>query len=234
MPRIPIIEELTSGPVPRGSFLVVEFTGASQWYNASFAIAAGWLKNEGKVIYLAFAHSPTNIRERLNTLGVNSEQLEREDKLRIGDGYAATLGQKSKEKYVLPSLKVTDLSIMYSRDLMRQRQQLVDWLRISDNSSTLTRFNDEKSFVELMLTRTVPTQRMQKLTSIGGFMRGIHSSWVYEQTEAASDGIIDFKLDDTADPPRNLIRIRSMKNVGFDGRWHQLKIDENFDVTLEK
>ena len=45
-------------------------------------------------------------------MGVNSEQLEREDKLHIGDGYAATLGQKSKEKYALPSLKVADLSIM--------------------------------------------------------------------------------------------------------------------------
>ena len=43
-----------------------------------------------------------------------------------------------------------------------------------------------------------------------------------------------FKLDETTDPPRNLIRIRSMRNVGFDGRWHQLKVKEKFEVTLEK
>jgi hypothetical protein len=52
--------------------------------------------------------------------------------------------------------------------------------------------------------------------------------------EAAYDGIIDFKLDESVDPPKNLIRLRSIRNTGFDGRWHALKIGENFEVTLAK
>jgi hypothetical protein len=52
--------------------------------------------------------------------------------------------------------------------------------------------------------------------------------------EAASEGIIDFKLDEATDPPMNLMRIRSLRDVGFDGRWHQLKIGTNLEVTLEK
>lgn len=233
LPRIPLIEDLTTGPIAPGSFLLVEYTGASQWYNASFSIAAGWLKTEGTVSYNSFAHSPGDIRARLNRLGVNSEQLENETKLRIWDEYTATLGQKSKEKYAVDSLKVSDLSILFSRDFMRRPPQ-PDTLVILDNASTVARFNDEKSLVELLLTRAVPAYRMLKSTAVVGAIRGIHSSWVYEQMEAASDGIIDFKLDETADPPRNLMRIRSLRDVGFDGRWHQLKIGANLEVTLEK
>jgi len=44
--------------------------------------------------------------------------------------------------------------------------------------------------------------------------------------EATVDGIIDFT--------RDLIRIRSMRNVGYDREWHELKIGENFEVTLAK
>lgn len=63
---------------------------------------------------------------------------------------------------------------------------------------------------------------------------GYHSDWVYKAVEAAVDGIIDFKLDDSGEEPQNLMRIRSMRNVGYDGKWHGLKVGENLEVTLEK
>jgi KaiC/GvpD/RAD55 family RecA-like ATPase len=64
-------------------------------------------------------------------------------------------------------------------------------------------------------------------------VKGIHSEYLYKSIETSADGIIDFKLDDSGDEPRNLMRIRAMRNVGFDGRWHQLKTDDRFEVTLE-
>jgi len=51
--------------------------------------------------------------------------------------------------------------------------------------------------------------------------------------EAADDGVVDFKLDESTDPPTNMMRIKNIRNVSFDGRWHQLKISENFEVTLK-
>ena len=75
---------------------------------------------------------------------------------------------------------------------------------------------------------------MQKLIGIRGIAKGVHSEWAYKQLETAADGIIDFRLDEAVDPPQNLIRLRSMRNVGFDGRWHLIKIGETFEVTLEK
>ena len=40
MPHIPLIEDLTMGPVPAGSNISVEFAGASQWYGASVSIVS--------------------------------------------------------------------------------------------------------------------------------------------------------------------------------------------------
>jgi len=107
-------------------------------------------------------------------------------------------------------------------------------LRIGDNGSTLARFNDEKAWVELRLTRNIPSASSTKSTVIVAFIKGLHSSWAYEQLEGAADGIIDFKLEEAGEEMRNLMRIRSMRNVNFDSRWHQLRVSENFEVTLEK
>jgi KaiC/GvpD/RAD55 family RecA-like ATPase len=72
------------------------------------------------------------------------------------------------------------------------------------------------------------------MRSLSALTRGLHGEWVYKKLEAEADGVIDFKLDEAADPPKNLIRIRSLRDVGFDGRWHPLKINENFEVAIEK
>jgi KaiC/GvpD/RAD55 family RecA-like ATPase len=230
-----MIEDLTQSPVPLGTILLAEFTGSSssQWYYSASTIAAGWLKQGGKVSYNACAQSPDEVRSALTRLGVNCEESEKEDKLRIWDFYTASLGKKSNEKYAYDSLKVADLSLRIAKEDMLEAPQ-PEWLRVVDNSSTWYRFNDEKSMMEVELTRFIPSFKMRKSTAVRSIMKGVHSSWVYEQLEGAHDGIIDFKLDETSDPPQNLMRIRSLRNVHFDGRWHVLKVAENFEVTLEK
>ena len=240
LPRLPLIEDLTNQPITAGSWLMVEYTGASQWYNACLTIAAGWLKTGGRVSYSAYAWPPEKVRSHLNVLGLKVEELEKEDRLRIWDWYTATLGRKSKEKLSVDSLKTVDLSISFSREVMADHLVLgrqpygPEWLRIADNGSTLARFNDEKTWVEFRLTRDIPSASATKSTAIVAFIKGLHSSWAYEQLEAAVDGIIDFKLDETSDPAQNLMRIKTLRNVGFDGRWHKLKVAENLEVTLEK
>jgi len=56
----------------------------------------------------------------------------------------------------------------------------------------------------------------------------------YKQLEAAVDGVIDFKLDEASDPARNLMRIRNLRRISFDGRWHTLKVTQNHTVMLDK
>ncbi len=102
VPRIPLIEDLTSESVAPGTFLLVEFDPASQWYNASMSIAAGWLKDGGKVEYTSYAQPPDDIRLQLQRLGLAVVDLENDASLQIYDGYSLTLGYKSKERHAIP------------------------------------------------------------------------------------------------------------------------------------
>jgi KaiC/GvpD/RAD55 family RecA-like ATPase len=113
-----------------------------------------------------------------------------------------------------------------------------DVLRMGDDTSCLGRFNEEKSWVELVVARASPSASIMKSTRIVGVIRGVHSDWAYKMLEAAADGIIDFKLEEVADrvgeQASTIVRIRSMKNAVFDGRWHRLTVGKNFEVTLER
>jgi len=130
-------------------------------------------------------------------------------------------------------LKVADLSIEFSRTQSKFEPEPLR-LRVDDDLSTGARFNDEKSWVEFLLTRGFPMAPKLKSTSVDGLMKGVHSEGAYSRLEAASDGIVDIKVEEYEGDVRNRLRIRTMRNVGFDSRWHTLKINENFEVTLEK
>ena len=95
MPRIPLIEDLTTGPVPSGSNLLAEFDPNSQWYNASISIMAGWLRTGGKVTYGVAAQPVEKVRAKLKGLGLDSKQLENDGRLQLSDWYSMTLGKKS-------------------------------------------------------------------------------------------------------------------------------------------
>lgn len=209
--------------------ILVEFDPRSQWYAASLTIAAQWLRTEGKVTYYSTS-PPEKIRSQLKQLGLKTQEFEEQEKLKIIDCYAVQLGQRSRERYALDSLKVADLSIQFAREMHSPPDP--DRLRISDNFSTTARFNDEKAWVEFLLSRAFPSASLRKETAIRAFIRGVHSEWAYKQLEAASDGVVEFRLDEEGDEPRNLIS--TMRNIAFDGRWHKLKVGENFEVTLEK
>lgn len=96
------------------------------------------------------------------------------------------------------------------------------------------RFNDEKAWFEFLLTRGIPIGAVRKSTLIFGLTVGVHSEWAYKTLESAVDGIIDFKLDETVNPPRSMIRIRRLRDVAYDAGWHPLKTTKNFELILGK
>jgi KaiC/GvpD/RAD55 family RecA-like ATPase len=231
--KIPLIGELTTASLPEGSMLLVEFDPASQWYNASLTIVAAWLEGGGGVSYSVASQSPDTVRLKLKRLGLDVEGFEKDDKLRIWDWYTATLGQKSKEKFSMSSLRVSDLSIYYSQQQIRG-PPIPNRLDLIDDGSVIPRFNDEKSWVEFLLTRVYPMAKSRKSTIITSVIKGVHSDWAYKRLEAAADGIIDFKLEETGEETRDLIRIKSMKDSGFDRKWHLLTLGDTLRVRLEK
>ena len=240
--RITLIEDLLKGPLDPGKSILVEYDPTSAWYQASITMAAEWLRAGGRVTYGVTSQPPENIRSQLKKLGVDTGRLEADDRLRIFDWYTATLGRKSAEKYAFYSLKAADLSVLHSKYMMANEDavELIrpspspDWLRILDDVSCLARFNEEKSWVEFIRTRLIPIASLWTSTGISGVIKGLHSEWVCKNLEAAVDGVIDIKLDETSQEAKSMIRIRSMRNVGFDARWYPMRIAENSYVSLEK
>jgi KaiC/GvpD/RAD55 family RecA-like ATPase len=233
LPSIPLIEALTGGPVPPGSNILVEFNTASQWLNASVTVAAAWLRTGGSVSYVAFSRPPADVRSQLRKLGLDIEELEQTDRLWITDVHSASIGQKSKERFSVESLKVADLSIWMAREAMVD-SPAPHFITVIDNISVLDRFNAERNWVEFFLTRPLPMSKVREITTLNGIIEGIHSDWAYKQLEAAVDGIIDFRLDESREETRSIMRVRIMHNASYDRRWHELKIKENFEITLEK
>ena len=238
MPRIPLIDDLTQESVPAGSNLIVEFDPDSQWYNACLTTASEWVKHGGDLGYNGFVQAPDRVRTRLTRLGVNVGELERIDRLRVYDWYTPTLGKKSKERYGIDSLKVADQSIEFrlTEDDLNNPEE-TEWpesLRIVDNFSTLARFNDEKAWVEFMLTRVLPIGPVKKSTLIFGIMNGVHSEWAYRQLEGSADGIVDFKLEKVNGKIRDLMQIRMMRSVHFSREIVELKVGETFEVMFQK
>jgi KaiC/GvpD/RAD55 family RecA-like ATPase len=234
--NLALIEDLLTEHLPAGSNLLVEYDAASQWYRASLNIAREWLRAGGEVGYNVAAQLPDNLRFQLSRLGLNVEELEAGRKLEIWDWYTATLGQKTQERVGASSLKAADLSIAFAQEELKPAiagEIYPEYLRIWDNCSVMARFNDDRAWVEFLVTRVFPIGFHSKSTLIMGVIRGIHSESVYRQLEEAAEGVIDFKIDDIGKETMDVFRIRSMRNVSFDRRWHRLKIGENLEVSLE-
>jgi len=213
---------------------LVEYDPDSQWYNASLTIVVQWFSSGGeRAAYHQAMRPPEYSRSMLRRMGLDVEALERSDRLRFIDYYSATLGQKSNEKHPAPSLKVADLSINVSRQIKESAELLRKFLGICDDLSFMTRFNDERSWVEWMLTRNLPGGRRMAL-SIDAVIKGVHSPSAYNQLEAAYDGIIDFKVEEIGSKTVDLMRIRSMRNARFERNWHHLNIGASLEITLEK
>ena len=217
---------------------MVEFDPASQWYNSCLTMAAGWVKQGGDVGFNGFVESPDGVRGKLGRLGLNVDGLERDDRLRLYDWYTPTLGRKSKENYGIESLKVADQSIIFrltEDDLIHPEE--LEWpksLRVADNFSTLARFNEEKPWIEFMLTRVFPIASARKSTLVFGIMKGVHSEWAYKQLEGSADGIIEFRLSESGSVTKDIMQIITMRNVHYNRESIELDVGENFEVTLEK
>jgi len=188
-------------------------------------------RNALSVLYAVADQPPNSIRSQLTRLGMDTGKLEANNVLQIVDLYTPTLGIKSAEKYSAPSMKVQDASIAWAKAL-KEGKRFSDVLRIGDDHSVFARFNEDRAWVELIITRHVPLGPAMDSTAIVAYLRGVHPEWVYKRLEAAYDGVVEFKLDDSGEQMFDLMRIASIRNVGFDRSWHRLNVEDNLRVKL--
>jgi KaiC/GvpD/RAD55 family RecA-like ATPase len=137
------------------------------------------------------------------------------------------------------SLKVADLSVQYLKD-MKQGPELgaffEEWppgaLTIDESMSQMLRFNEEKPYLEWVISRVHPNHRRAKRVFFEGFVRDIHTESFYKRLESDVNGVIDLRVMERDEGWKNFLCIRSLKGQPHDARWHEIQIRRNGEAAL--
>ncbi len=229
--RPPILEALIPDGVPFGTVFVVEFDPDAHWYATALTMVAGVLNQGHQANVNAFVHSASDIRTKLSKIGVDVKLVEGQGRLRIADYYTSTTGTRSSEKEIIDSMNVAEWSVDQLK-VLQSGGEAVYGFGVTDNSSVLSRYNDEKSIIRYLAERNFPVARKLRFVTLFAFMRGVHSESFYKNIEGITDGVIDLKLDEKNGEMHSFLRVRSIKYLKCDTRWHRLALKENLAVTL--
>ena len=254
--KIPLLDELIPIGVKPGTMLLVEFDPESQWLSVATTIAARFYQQDRFVCYLSMARSPEDVKGSLSELGVDIPSAEKSARLVVEDWYSATLAggrlasatnqgslfEPIKGGLRVRSLKISDLSVEWlktSKTGPNKTHDIVDYwptgsIVVVESLSSILRFNEEKAFVEWMESRVIPEERKGKRITLQGFVRGIHSEWLYKRMESASDGVVEIRVMERDDEAKNFIRLRSLKGQPHDSRWHELEIHSDGGAKLDE
>ena len=247
---IPLLTALIPDGVKPGTLFLVEFDPESQWLAVAATIAAGYLLAGGRVGYVAQLRSPENVRESLLALGVDISVATSEGRFSVDDYYSATLsggrlgggGPSIFERIDgcvrLRSLKVSDLSVEMLKDMKQDESGGVwqNWppgaLTVVESMSQMTRFNEEKAFLEWAINREHQGARRTKRIYFEGFVHDIHTESFYKRLESDVDGVIDLRVMERDEEWKNFLCIRSLKGQPHDSRWHEIQIKRNGKAAL--
>ena len=247
---IPILTALVPDGIKPGTIFLVEFDPESQWLAVAATIAAGYLRAGGRVGYMAQLRSPETVRENLVALGVDVSAATREGRFTVDDWYSATLtggrlegGGTSMFDSIeggvrARSLKVADLSVQWLKEMKQGFEPsgvFAAWppgaLEILESGSQMLRFNEEKPYLEWLISRD-PTVRRAKRISLDGILRGVRTESFYKELESDFDGVIDLRVMERGGEWKNLLCVRSLKGQPHDARWHEIQIKRNGGGTL--
>ncbi len=101
-----------------------------------------------------------------------------------------------------------------------------------ESMSQTLRFNEEKPYLEYLISRFIPNERRAKRIDLAGVLRGVHTESFYKQLEGAVDGVIDLRVMERDEEAKNFLRIRSLKGQPHDARWHEIQIKPNSEAVL--
>lgn len=248
---IPILTELIPDGIKPGTHFLVEFDPESQWLAIAATIKAGYLRASGRVAYAAQLRSPEAVKENLLALGVDVSAATSERRFTLDDWYSATLtggrlggGGSSESEPIeggirILSLRAADLSVQWLKDTEQGFQPwdvAETWppgaLTVFESQSQALRFNEEKPYLEYLITRALPNERRAKRIDLAGILRGVHTESFYKQLESIVDGVIDLRIMERDEEVKNLLRVRSLKGQPHDTHWHEIQIKPNSEAVL--
>ena len=245
---VPILGPLIPDGIASGTMVLVEFDPEGQWFPLSRTISAGALHNGWRVLYGATARPREEAFAALERLGVDVAECERAGRLRVDDYHTATQSldkgdvedQVVDDAYVrMGSPRIAAFSVSQLKSLKGQLPVLSKWsgdqsdvLALADSLSPFLRFNDEKAFLEWIETRNLPLNRKVGRVLVDGISRRIHSDFFYARLEAAFDAVVEVRVIDRGEEVKNLLRVRAVKGLPHDSRWHEIDVKPNGEANL--
>ena len=243
--EIPLIAHLIPNGIKRGSNIIVEYDPQSQWIAIATTIVAKWVQSKRQGIYVASMRPREDVLNDLVKLGIDVTASEGANLLRVDDYYSASLGldtsaslqEEVEGKYArLASYRVSDMSVEFLKYIKTQpaevTRRMPGELEIIESFSIFLRYNDEKSFLDFLESRSFPFQRRIKRANLLGFVRGLHTEAFYRRLENAADGLIEIRVLEHNDEVKNFLRIQSLKGQPHDTHKHEIEIKPNGEAVL--
>ena len=243
--HVPIFSDLIPGGFKHSANYLIEFDPNSLWYETSLTITARALQTGIRTQYHTFMHIPSEVRQGLHNLGIDSKRLEAEDKFRMIDSYTGLTGLpiQPETSRLFPgsgTSRLNDPSFLerYTEgiaQLLLQGASESDkrWLHIDDNTSVFNRYFKEGDVLNIFQTRVLQMTRILDLSVFHSVVAGVWSESFYKQFEAWCDGVIDFKAEEDDGQLENYVRVRSLRGRRCDSKWRHLHIEPTGEVNLE-
>jgi KaiC/GvpD/RAD55 family RecA-like ATPase len=235
-----ILKELVPDGFGYGVNLLVEFDAKSLWYEISLTIAADAVRNGIVTDYHVFQRNPTDALNALAKRGIDVEGLQREGKLRVIDSYTVQLGLQPQNiptdrlvSTLTQSVKLADWRLPVGQEIKSGAAEAEKRrLHIDDNTSILLQYNDEKQFIEMWRTRSIPIVKTRELAALYSLVTGVYSDQLCRQWEMMSDGVIEVKALEKEGNIEHMVRVASMRGQRCDSRWRRIQLLDNGQVTL--
>ena len=214
----PMIGDLvTFGQLTQVSFMLVGPLGSGKTTYAEAFIGEG-IELGFPGVFVTTDVSPRVIRNDMSRHGWPVEQYEDENKLVFIDGYSERMGapHSGTARSLSKIEDISELGIVLSEVL----ESLVVARVVVDSLSTLILHSNPATMpraVQRLSGRV--TQSSHSIMYI--LEEGVHDEKTYATFSYLADAVLRFKVDDTEDTPKHMIRMERMRGTETSRVWHE-------------
>jgi KaiC/GvpD/RAD55 family RecA-like ATPase len=221
---------LVKGTIPSSSMLLIGPSGVGKTIFCKHFFYNGLLMGE-PCIYVTTNETPEEIKASMKTFGLDIQQYEKSDMVRIVDGCSWKLGRASSSEYAVDSQQnyLTAISIK----IKKARENLKYTRLVLDSVSELSALSNKGAVLKFLQVLTARI-RLDGGKAIFTVASGAHDDHFLNLIRLIFDGILEMRIDDSGKEIKRLLRIFSLKGAKHKTTWTPFEItDKGITVKSE-
>ncbi len=220
---------LTGGELDGGTVVTVEGNTGSGKSLLSEQMMFEDLKKGRPCVFVSTGDFPSNIRENMSSMGLNTAGYEQSGLLTFVDGYSSEAGQESREKISIPSLS----------DLTTMNMKITSSLPAEAFKGGSLYFDS----LTPLASKTKPESLISFVQTVGAKVRGLGGK-AFFTVGPSIDGGVQRRLEDIADcvvqmeafeergVRRSRLRIAKLRTKRFQQGWEIYTIEEGRGIIF--